>query len=245
MYLIEYLQTKHWLSRRRITDLIDNGQIFLNWEKIVSYKQEIYNSDELEIKELRNKGIKELGNTVMLCGIKIKELIKIEKEKAESEIVIFNKPIWYVVSKSDSNNKTIYEILPKQFKNYYYIWRLDKDSRGLLLLTNDPKLVNQYEHPKNEIEKEYVVQLNRFLKKVDIDRCLKWIKDGGEILKMKKLQKSQKLQNYKIILIEWKKRHIRRIFKSLWYDVLDLQRIREGIWKLGDLEEGKWKNHYQ
>lgn len=63
----------------------------------------------------------------------------------------------YVCSKHDKHNKTIYRLLDAQYKNYYYIGRLDKESRGLVMLTNDPKVVHQYEHPRHKIEKEYIV----------------------------------------------------------------------------------------
>ncbi|MBR7036325.1 hypothetical protein IKI14_00200 [bacterium] len=53
----------------------------------------------------------------------------------------------------------MYEILPEEFKNRYYIGRLDKDSRGLVLLTDAPALVHQFEHPKFQIEKEYLIKL--------------------------------------------------------------------------------------
>jgi 23S rRNA pseudouridine2605 synthase len=52
-------------------------------------------------------------------------------------------------------------LLPEKFQNYFYIGRLDKDSRGLLLMTNDSSLVNEYEHPSKKIEKEYIVQIDR------------------------------------------------------------------------------------
>lgn len=75
----------------------------------------------------------------------------------KSEIVLFHKPEGYVCSKQDKHNRTIYRLLGAQYKNYYYIGRLDKDSRGLVMLTNDPKVVHQYEHPKHKIPKEYIV----------------------------------------------------------------------------------------
>ncbi|MDR2540706.1 MAG: hypothetical protein LBD11_02760 [Candidatus Peribacteria bacterium] len=75
-------------------------------------------------------------------------------------LILFNKPRGYVVSKSDPHNKTIYELLPPEFQSYYYIGRLDKESRGLVLLTNSPELVHQYEHPKFQVEKEYLIQLS-------------------------------------------------------------------------------------
>ncbi|OQY40184.1 MAG: hypothetical protein B6229_02325 [Spirochaetaceae bacterium 4572_7] len=76
-------------------------------------------------------------------------------------MIVFNKPIGVVCSKSDKHNKTIYELLPKKFANYFYIGRLDKDSRGLLLMTNDSALVNNFEHPSNKVEKEYIVQIDK------------------------------------------------------------------------------------
>ncbi|MDR0650179.1 MAG: hypothetical protein LBG59_01925 [Candidatus Peribacteria bacterium] len=81
--------------------------------------------------------------------------------------MLFNKPKGYVVSKSDPYNTTIYELLPPTFQTYYYIGRLDKESRGLLLLTNTPKLVHQYEHPRFAITKEYLIQLSSPLSSAD------------------------------------------------------------------------------
>jgi pseudouridine synthase len=228
MKLIAYLQNKIWLSRRNITWLIDQDCIFVNWEKIESYKQDLIDGDELLI------------NSV---GLKFKEVYKMQDDRLDSKIIIFNKPIWYVVSKSDPNNETIYDILPKELNNYYYIWRLDKDSHWLLLLTNDPKLVNEYEHPKNEIEKEYIVEINKPLWQNDMKQCLKWVEESWEILKIKSIEKIEdyKVEKYKVILIEWKKRHIRRIFKSFWNHVIDLQRIREWKYKIWNLKTWEWE----
>jgi 23S rRNA pseudouridine2605 synthase len=229
MKLISYLQSKLNLSRRNITWLIDQGSIFLNWESITAYNQEILSHDKLEI----------LKSVFWKTEHKwLRDIIPIENFEFESKIIVFNKPMWYVVSKFDPNNRTIYEILPNEFKNYYYIWRLDKESHGLLLLTNDPKLVNEYEHPKNQIEKTYIVKIDNELRPIDIKKCLLWIEDEWEMLKIKSIEKIENLNifQYRIILTEWKKRHIRRIFKSLWYRVLDLQRIWEWTYKLWNIK---------
>lgn len=226
MLLREYVQTKHGISRRKFTDLVDNGFVSLNWEIVTSYKALIEDNDGLVIE---NK------------EFKIKDKIKLN-EKVKPVIVLFNKPKWYVVSKADPFNKTIYEVLPKEFNKYYYIWRLDKDSHGLLLLTNDPWLVNEYEHPKFEIEKEYVVKIDRVLAQNDIEKMKKWILDEGELLSVKRISKSPKdgkILNF--LLLEWKNRHIRRILMALWYRVMDLQRIREGKFDLANLKVGEWK----
>ena len=81
----------------------------------------------------------------------------ITEAEQETDTVFFHKPMGYVCSKQDAHNKTIYRLLGDQYKHYYYIGRLDKESRGLVMLTNDPKVVHQYEHPKHKIPKEYIV----------------------------------------------------------------------------------------
>ncbi len=78
----------------------------------------------------------------------------------------------YVVSKADKHNKTIYDILPeRRHKELYYIGRLDKESSGLLLLTNDTTLVDYYEHPGNKVYKTYEVQIKEPFKSKDITKC--------------------------------------------------------------------------
>lgn len=158
-------------------------------------------------------------------------------------IVLFNKPVWFVCSKEDKHNKTIYEILPKEFQNYFYIWRLDKDSRWLLVLTNNSVLVNKYQHPSNWVEKEYLVQIDREFSVKDYKKMKKWIIDDWELLTVKMIKYFSDKNKYfvKIILIEWKKRHIRRMLNSLWYKVLDLVRVREWQFELWGLKEWCFK----
>jgi len=228
MQIIPFLQNSKWRSRRKIVSLIQNGQIFLNNWKIESFKSELKDENILTI-------IDEEWN---------KENITIS-EKSESpkwKLILFNKPKWYVVSKSDPHNATIYELLPEEFKNRYYIGRLDKDSCWLVLLTDTPSLVHQFEHPKFEIEKEYLIQLSTPFRIEDKQRAKSWIIDEWEQLKFLDIQPTKDLLTYKVILNEWKKRHIRRVIKKLWYNLIDLQRIKEAQYELPkDLLEGEWK----
>lgn len=91
-------------------------------------------------------------------------------------IVLFNKPKGYTVSKEDKHNKTIYELLPQSWqKDFYYIGRLDKDSHGLLLLTNDPALVDFYEKPENNVYKVYEVQIDKPIKSHHILKAKKGV----------------------------------------------------------------------
>ena len=228
MQIIPFLQNSKWRSRRKIVSLIQNGQIFLNNEKVESFKSELKNGDIL----------------IFINENWSKENIIISEDgsKPEWKLIIFNKPKWYVVSKSDPHNATIYELLPEQFKNWYYIGRLDKDSRGLVLLTDTPSLVHQFEHPKFEIEKEYLIQLSSSFKAEDKQKVKSWIIDEWGQLKFLDIQPTKQLLTYKVILNEWKKRHIRRVIKNLWYHLIDLQRIKEAQYILPkDLLEGEWR----
>jgi pseudouridine synthase len=227
MQIIAFLQNSKWLSRRKIVSLIQNGQIFLNNQKIESFKSEVKKWDLLTITD-ENWDIDKI--TVS------------DNNNTEWKLILFNKPKWFVVSKSDPHNSTIYELLPPEFKNRYYIGRLDKDSRGLVLLTDTPSLVNKFEHPKFKIEKEYLIQLSTPFREWDRQKVKSWIIDEWEQLKFIDIQPTKDSLSYKVILNEWKKRHIRRVIKKLWYNLIDLQRIKEAQYTLPkDLPEGEWK----
>lgn len=202
-------------------DLIKQGDILLNGKKVESFKHPLEPGDSIQITNSSPY------------------IVKLHTQ--EKKLLLFNKPKGYVVSKSDPHNTTIYQLLPTEYQNYYYIGRLDKESRGLLLLTNVSELVHQYEHPKFDIEKEYIIQLTSPIKRTDQKQAKNWIIDDGEVLKCKDIIELEEKNKYKIILNEGKKRQIRRIIKTLGYKLLDLQRIKEGEYTLKDLSEGKRK----
>ena len=89
-----------------------------------------------------------------------------------SKLIAFYKPVGYVCSHSDPHNKTIYDILPAELQHYHYMGRLDKDSTGLVLLTNQQSLVHERTHPSHGVEKHYDVVLHKPFDTSDIDRCL-------------------------------------------------------------------------
>ena len=226
MLLRAYLQTKHQLPRRKITLLIDNGKVFINKEKVNNYKAELHERDLLEIPD-----------------IKLQEYILSDTSNTENkkpDFILFNKPKGYTCSKADPYNQVFYDLLPQKFRKYYYIGRLDKESRGLMFLTSKPELVHQFEHPSKEIEKSYLVQLDKPFDRKLKNKILAGIFEWGEFLRTKQLERSD-FWLLEITLNEGKKRHIRRIFKALGYVVTDLQRIRIGPYCLGSLPEGKWK----
>ena len=224
MLLRTLLQVEYGVSRRQIISLIDQGGVFINQKIVENYKAELSSGDQISIPSL-----------------KISVVYK-EKQAENLEyppLLLFNKPMGYTCSKSDPHNRTFYELLPEDFrKKYYYIGRLDKESRGLVLLASDPQMVHEFEHPSKQITKEYLVQLNRpFDRKLE-KRILDGIRHEWEVLRVVSLY-SKGAGKIGIVLNEWKKRHIRRIFKVLGYEVIDLQRIRIWNFLLGNLSEGK------
>lgn len=194
----------------------------VNGSVVTNYKFQVFSWDFLEI----------------LDFVKYHEVKLLENKK--TKIVLFNKPKWYVVSKSDVYNKTIFEILPDYLKDFYYLGRLDKDSHGLLVLTNDSKMVNDWSHPSFGVEKEYLVQVNRKIGIHDLQKMLKWVESEWDFLncKVAKVLDADKLC---LILLAGKKRHIRRMLMVLWYDVLDLKRVREWNYVLWDIKVGEFK----
>lgn len=242
--LLTYLQKTKSISRRDFFDMLKKNVIFLNWETVKDINQTINLNDTLQIK---------LPNWEIYQE-------KIEKKPIfKPVIIIFNKPLWYVVSKEDKHNKTIFELLPKSWKkDFYYIWRLDKDSHWLLLLTNDPSIVDYYENPKNNIIKIYEVQIDKPFKTNHILKTKKGLyvdqdwnivnplnnEVSWEELKFSDIKKftDEKWKHMlRILLTEWKKRHIRRVLKALWYKIKDLQRIKEWKYQLWDIRPWKYR----
>lgn len=224
MLLRSFLQKECGLARRQITSLIDEGKVFINHQKVENYKAELKNWDQIKI---------------LWWKVDIQYQEKQDQNSDFSSLVIFNKPRGYTCSKADPYNPIFYELLPEEFrKKYYYIGRLDKESRGLILLTMDPQMVHEFEHPSKQITKEYLVQLNRTFDRKLENRILAGVKHDGEVLRAISLYPKNWGQIW-IVLNEGKKRHIRRIFKVLGYEVIDLQRIRIWNYFLWDLPEGE------
>jgi len=162
---------------------------------------------------------------------------------SEKEIyLLVNKPKGVTVTLEDKfARKKITGLIPKKYKGVYPVGRLDKDSRGLIILTNDGRLCYQLTHPKFEIEKEYIVWVRGPLGDLVIERLKKGIKDGEDLLKVKscaRLALKNGNAKLKIVVCEGKKRHIRRLLERAGFPVIDLQRVRIGALELGSLKEG-------
>lgn len=165
--------------------------------------------------------------------------------KAEKTVyLLLNKPAGIISTASDEQGRwTVLDILPEKYRHLrlYPVGRLDRDSTGLLLLTNDGDLTYRLTHPRFEQEKEYLVQIEDRLKPEDRKRLEQGVElaDGKTSPGMIKEVQASPPFNYSLTIREGKKRQVRRMFGALGYKVITLKRIRMGKIKLGDLAEGQ------
>jgi len=156
--------------------------------------------------------------------------------------IMLNKPAGYVCSRQGQGSATVYELLPPQLHKLKSIGRLDKDSTGLLLLTNDGQLAHQLTHPSFQKTKLYQVSLSRELSEKDwlsITGPGVMLKDGQSRLKLNPINNSK--FEWIVSLNEGRNRQIRRTFESLGYAIKKLHRTRVGSYQLGLLAPGQYK----
>ena len=159
--------------------------------------------------------------------------------------LVMNKPPGYICTLNDKfAAKKITDLLPENIGRVYPVGRLDKNSRGLLLLTNDGDFMQKIIHPRHEIEKEYVVWVSPSFSALDFKKIRRGIlteKDCLTVKSLKEIVSFPRKSKMRVVLTEGRKRHIRRIFENLGYRILSLKRVRIGKLKLGYLREGEFR----
>lgn len=203
--------------------------------------------------ELIQKGsVKVNGKVCRELGLSVTEgvdKVEIEGQLLNSKVPLFyvmlNKPVGYVSSRSDEfDRKTVYDLLPQDLHMLKNIGRLDMDSSGLLLFTNDGDLINKYLHPKYKVEKVYLATVAGKLSKYQLDTLRDGVNIGDYITQPcgVYLRKSYgDNTNVKLVITEGKKRQIRRMIESVESRVIKLKRTQIGDIKLGSLKSGEWK----
>lgn len=218
--LNKFLALQLGISRRQADELIEKGRISING-KAAKLGERFKEGDEIKL------------------GEKI-----ISKTREEKKYIIFNKPRGYVCSrKKQGENETIYAILPKEFSVLKPVGRLDKDSSGILLLTNDGDFAFQMTHPKFRKVKEYLVSLDTPLQPIHQQMIADFginLPDGKSQLGLERLDDSRK--NWKVIMSEGRNRQIRRTFSAIGYEVKELHRTVFGSYILPkDLNFGDFR----
>lgn len=153
-------------------------------------------------------------------------------------LLILNKPEGYVCSRRGQGSKTIYQLLPDKFGVLKPVGRLDKDSEGLILLTDDGNLANKLAHPRYQKHKIYEVNLDKKLSPRDSSRLLTGVELTDGVSKFIKVRFVHS-KNYEITLSEGRNRQIRRTFSELGYKVTKLRRTKFGPYSLESLKLGR------
>ena len=216
--LNKYLKDNDICSRRKADEFIAKGYVKLN-----------------------GKVVTELGLKVDPAVDKVEILPELNEEKAQFRYILLNKPKGFVCSKSNIDGKPIFDLLPK-IKDLTYAGRLDKDSHGLVILSNDGKFVYKVFGAEFAKEKEYIVRVNRPV----TEEYLATQANGSIMLDGKQLKLASVKQIgsnvYKIILTEGVNRQIRRMAEVCDYRVVDLKRIRIDNVNDKNLETGQWRD---
>ena len=158
----------------------------------------------------------------------------------EFHYVALNKPKGYVVSRTRQGSApTIYELLPQELQAVNPVGRLDKDSSGLLLLSNDGEFLNRAMHPSSGKEKIYELTLNRAITPNDLKRLQQGIELEDGISRVRIV--SSKGADITVGLQEGRNRQLRRTAEAIGYRVKRLHRVQFGATKLGDLKSGTYR----
>jgi 23S rRNA pseudouridine2605 synthase len=177
----------------------------------------------------------EPGDTVTLDHIVVEPPL-------QTTTVMFNKPVGYICSRDGQGNTTIYDILPPEYRRLNPVGRLDKDSSGLLLLTNDGALAQELTHPRYQKTKIYEVVLNKPLQPLHqqmISDIGVQLEDGRSSFMITQIERGN--TEYEVTLREGRNRQIRRTFAALGYAVTRLNRTHFGPYALNGLPVGKCK----
>jgi 23S rRNA pseudouridine2605 synthase len=207
-------------SRREADFLISSGRVQIGG-KIASVGNQADDSSEISLD----------GRTLAL--------------PSHRTIIMLNKPVGYVSSRSAQSKdaQTLYELLPTELRNLKTVGRLDKNSSGLILLTDDGDFAFKMTHPKFAKTKIYLVQIDLPLEPLHqqmISDIGVNLEDGQSQLFLESLNDEK--TSWRVTMHEGRNRQIRRTFRALGYEVTQLHRTNFGDYQLGDLKPGQWKS---
>jgi len=158
----------------------------------------------------------------------------------ENTTIMLNKPVGYVCSRNGQGSKTVYDLMPKELHHLKPVGRLDKDSSGLLLMTDNGNLAHELAHPKFIKPKKYIVSLNKPLKVQAFEQLDNGVKLSDGLSRMT-VRPTNDSKVYTVEMTEGRNRQIRRTFSHIRYIVEELHRLSFGSYRLGTLEPGKFK----
>ncbi len=207
-----------YTSRRKAEELINQGKVFVNGQKITKVGYQVSENDDIVVE---NKHIK----------------------KEEKEYYLLYKPEHTISSLSDEKNrKTVIDLVPSKGR-VYPVGRLDYDTTGILLLTNDGELTNLLTHPSHEIEKTYLAKVEGILSGEDFARLKAGIQvDGRKVIpkrvKLRLKNAKKNVSKIEITIVEGRNHIVKKIFDALNHPVLELKRESLAFLTLDGLKKG-------
>ncbi|MBQ7031530.1 MAG: rRNA pseudouridine synthase [Bacilli bacterium] len=211
-----------YTSRRKAEELIESGHVTVNGELVNTLGYKVSSEDIICID----------GTTIN------KSIIK--------EYYLLNKPREVICSASDDKGrKTVVDLIPTEGR-IYPVGRLDYDTTGLIILTNDGELANILMHPKSKIHKTYIAKIDGILNEIDFKKLRKGvlIDDRKLIIDNVKVRKIDKIKNTSLVEVtihEGRNHIIRKLFEKLGYDVMKLTRCKFAFLTDDGLKSGEFR----
>lgn len=222
MRLHKYIANCGYTSRRRAELLIQAGRVQVNGKVLTSLGTTIHPRDVIEVN-----------------GEKI--------EPPSPLTIVFNKPAGVITSTHDTHDRlTVMDVLPRSLRDRGVLpaGRLDQDTEGLLVLTNDGDLAHHITHPRYETEKEYEALVTGSPSPEGLDRLERGLRIEGEMTAPARIVSAMaegSSTRVRIVIREGKKRQVRRMFEAIGHPVIYLRRVRVGQLLLKELPVGQWR----
>jgi 23S rRNA pseudouridine2605 synthase len=168
--------------------------------------------------------------------------------QTDTQVILLNKPKGVVCSHRKQmirgrQLETVFDLVPKQYANWFLAGRLDVNSEGLVVLSNDGDHIYELAHPSAGALKKYYVRTSRPLSEAERDRAIRGIIDKGEKLRFAKIKALALPAEYHVWLNEGRNREIRRLMQRFGVHVRRLVRLELGPYRLGELPSGAWIRH--
>lgn len=217
----KYISQCGYTSRRKADELVKDGKVSVNG-KIIDEPGFLVDEDEDCVK-IENKLL---------------------SQKANNLYYVLNKPLGYLSSNSDPHNALLARDLIRYKGHLFSVGRLDSDTEGLLIYTNDGDFANIMTHPSYEISKKYEVLIDGFLDDETKGKIEKGLKIEDYITKECKIdikKRTKKSSRLTIVISEGKNRQIRKMFEEVGFSVIALRRLTHGKITLDGVAEGKYR----
>ncbi len=218
MRINKYIASAGITSRRKADELIEEGKVRVNGSVLLNPGYHVEEDDVIEVNGVR---------------------IEPEEKKV---YYLLNKPVGYVTSTYDKEGRpTVMELVPDNVR-VFPVGRLDYNTSGLLILTNDGKLSNKLMHPSHEFDKRYLVRANGLVSRAEAAKLAAGIDIGGFVTSPAEVELLRHDRNSTIAEItihEGKNRQVRRMFKAIGHPVLELTRVGLGKLEIGKLAVGQ------